>query len=84
MNKIIAVTLVSDGILITFDDSNICYCAAEMLYQYRSVLTCQRFLDHDPCSEWSAKDVPGMRDGHEGVETSEAGSLRISSHLSQG
>lgn len=50
MAMIKAVSLVSDGILIVFDDGNVSYCATNTLYERRDELTCQTFLDYDPMS----------------------------------
>ena len=48
MNVIHKVTIVSDGMVVEFDDTTICYFAAETLYTHRAELNGQLLLDHDP------------------------------------
>ena len=48
MKIIEKVTIVSDGIVVEFDDATICYFSADTLYAHRVELRGQTLLDYDP------------------------------------
>lgn len=62
MNKIHSVTLVSDGILVNFDNGTNCYYPASFLLDNVENGVTHLFLDHDPSAQNLYMTGPGIAD----------------------